>query len=149
MRTDNYIKGVTQTPLKIIEISGGDVLHAMRASDHDFINFGEAYFSTIEYNAIKAWKRHHQMTLNLIVPTGAVRFIMYDDRVNSATSGNFQEIILSTNKYYRLSVPPMVWMGFQGVGQNINMLLNIADIEHDDNEVDRMELHAIDYDWGL
>ena len=143
------INGLILTTMRIIDVTGGNVLRVMNTHEESCVGFGEAYFSTIEYNAIKAWKRHHQMTLNLIVPTGAVRFIMYDDRVNSATSGNFQEIILSTNKYYRLSVPPMVWMGFQGVGQNINMLLNIADIEHDDNEVDRMELHAIDYDWGL
>ena len=62
------------TPLKIIPVPGGDVLHAMKYSDKGFTGFGEAYFSTIEPGIIKAWKRHRKMTLNLIVPFGAIRF---------------------------------------------------------------------------
>ena len=40
------------------------------------------YFSKIEYKAIKGWKQHKKMILNLIVPIEKVRFILYDDRKN-------------------------------------------------------------------
>ena len=76
------INGVTTTPLSIIDTKGGAVLHAIKSSDYGYSGFGEAYFSTIEYNAIKGWKRHKEMVLNLIVPIGSVRFILYDDRKN-------------------------------------------------------------------
>ena len=32
--------------------------------------FGEAYFSKIKFNKIKAWKYHSKMMLNLAVPHG-------------------------------------------------------------------------------
>jgi dTDP-4-dehydrorhamnose 3,5-epimerase len=88
------------------------------------------------------------MTLNLIVPIGEIKFVMHDDRENSITKGKFFEIILSPNNYKRLTIPPNIWMGFQGRGIGLNLLLNIADIEHDPNEAIRAELSNITYSWN-
>ena len=137
------INGVTTTPLSIIDIKGGAVLHAIKMSDYGFSGFGEAYFSWVDEGAIKAWKRHKNMTLNLVVPVGEIKFVLFDDRELPNTQ--FQEIIISKNNYCRLTVPPMIWMGFQGLSDGDSMLLNIADIEHDPNEVDRKEIEKINY----
>ena len=99
---------------------------------------------------MKAWKRHREMVLNLIVPVGMITFVLYDDRQDSSTYGSFQEIILSQENYCRLTVPPMVWLGFKGVMEGANsMLLNIANIPHDPDEVDRLELDVLKYNWKL
>ena len=66
-------------PLKRINTSGGDVLHALKSSDEDFNNFGEIYFSWVEKNAVKAWKKHTRMSMNLVVPVGLVRFVFYNE----------------------------------------------------------------------
>jgi dTDP-4-dehydrorhamnose 3,5-epimerase len=144
-----FIDGVLITPLKIINVAGGNVLHAMKASDSGYDNFGEAYFSCIVQGAIKAWKRHREMTLNLIVPVGVMRFVLFDNRPNSISRGCFQQIELSKENYSRLTVPPMVWMGFQGVGDEVSILLNIANIEHRLDEVDRKEMKEIKFDWRI
>lgn len=142
------IEGVEVVPLKIIETDGGDVLHGMKKSDFGYEGFGEAYFAMIDPETIKGWKRHREMVLNLVVPIGVVRFVIYDDRLNSVSYGKFQEITLSRkDNYCRLVVPSMLWMGFQGIGMDKNMLLNIANIEHSPEEVDRKELNEIEYDW--
>jgi len=144
----NHIDDVLITPLKKINTPGGDVLHAMKSSDLGYVNFGEAYFSTVEQDSIKGWKRHHDMTLNLVVPVGVVRFVIYDDRENSNTIQKFQEIIISKEiNYCRLTVPPMVWLGFQGMGRVTSTILNIADIEHSAEEVDRKNLEEIKFNW--
>ena len=144
------IDGVLLTPLKVIDVSGGDVLHGMKCSDPGYLGFGEAYFSEVESGAVKAWKRHKQMTLNLVVPLGAVRFIIFDDRENSKSNGKYQEVTLSRlSDYSRLTVPPMVWMGFQGIDDKTSILLNIANIEHIPEEADRKEINEIKYDWEL
>ena len=141
------INGVTTTPLSIIDTKGGAVLHAIKGSDHGFSGFGEAYFSTIEHNAIKGWKRHKEMVLNLIVPIGSVRFILYDDRKNQINQ--FQEIVLSfTGEYARLTVPPMVWVAFQGLDHQSSLVLNIASIEHSPEEIERKELDEIKFNWS-
>ena len=148
IRTRTTLEGVLLTPLSIVATSGGDVMHAMKKSNVGYSGFGEAYFSQVESGVIKAWKRHHEMTLNLVVPVGAIHFVLYDDRHNSSTCSEFQQVTLSTENYYRLTVPPMVWVGFQGCDSNISMLLNIADTEHHPDELDRMDLKDIDFDWS-
>lgn len=144
----DHITGVTLTPLKVIEVAEGDVMHAMKVSDFGYAGFGEAYFSMVNGGAVKAWKRHREMTLNLIVPVGAVRFVLYDDRKKSESAGRFQQVTLSKKSYYRLTVPPMIWMGFQGVGDGNNLLLNLADLEHRPEESERRTIDQIDFNWG-
>jgi dTDP-4-dehydrorhamnose 3,5-epimerase len=141
------IKDVLITKLDAIDTPGGSVMHAMKESSIGYSGFGEAYFSQVDKGAVKAWKRHKKMTLNLIVPLGEVRFVLFDDR--EILSAQFQEIIISKNNYCRLTVPPMIWMGFQGLSDGDSMLLNIADIEHDPNEVDRKEIEKINYNWSI
>lgn len=143
------IDGVLLTPLDVIKVPGGNVMHGMKCTDPGYKSFGEAYFSMVEPGVVKAWKRHLQMSLNLIVPLGSVRFVIYDNRQNSMDEVLFREVTLSRDNYYRLTVPPMVWMGFQGIDEMPSMLLNLADIEHDPEEVERKKMNRIKYDWVL
>ena len=141
------IKDVLITPLDIIDTPGGNVMHVMKETGVGYSSFGEAYFSQVDKGVVKAWKRHKKMTLNLVVPVGGIRFVLFDDRKVSNTQ--FQEIIISKDDYYRLTVPPMIWMGFQGLSEGSAMLLNIADIEHDPDEVNRKEMSEINYNWSI
>ena len=141
------IKEVVITKLDIINTIGGSVMHTMKASSAGYAGFGEAYFSQVDKGAIKAWKRHKKMTLNLVVPVGEIRFVLFDDR--EVLNTQFQEIIISKDDYYRLTVPPMVWMGFQGLSEGSAMLLNIANIEHDPDEVNRKKMSEINYNWSI
>lgn len=134
------------TPLDIIDTKGGNVMQAMKKKDKGFAGFGEAYFSEVHFNSIKAWKRHNDMTLNLIVPFGKIRFVLFDDRIES--NKKFQEVIISKDTYNRLTVPPLIWMGFQGLSTGKSILLNIANIIHNPDEVDRKNINEINYDWS-
>jgi dTDP-4-dehydrorhamnose 3,5-epimerase len=135
------------TQLDVIDTPGGNVMHAMKETSAGYAGFGEVYFSQVDEGAITAWKRHKSMTLNLIVPVGEIKFVLFDDRDESNT--RFQEVIISRENYCRLTVPPMVWMGFQGLSNDGSMLLNIANIEHDTGEVDRLEIDKINYNWSI
>jgi len=132
--------GVTLTPLRRIEHPKGDIYHAMKASDDGFSGFGEAYFSTVNKNDIKGWKKHNEMTLNLIVAMGWVEFVVHNGI-------DFFNVKLSKDNYQRLTVKPGLWVAFRGLS-NENMLLNLASIEHDPNESKGVDLHAFDYDWN-
>ncbi len=106
------------------------------------------HFSNIQFGVIKAWKRHRQMQLNLIIPIGRVKFVLFDDR-NGVENSVFQEVILSPENYLRLTIPPLIWVGFQGLAKENSTLLNIASIEHSDEELDRRSLNDINYSWEL
>ena len=140
------IKDVLINKLDVFDTPGGNVMHAMKMTSKGYEGFGEAYFSQIEKDAVKAWKRHKEMTLNLIVPVGEIRFILFDDRV--AENNQFQEIIISKENYCRLTIPPMIWMGFQGLSDGISVLLNIANIEHNADEVDKKKIEEIKFNWN-
>lgn len=141
------IEGVLITPLKIIDTPGGVVMHGMKCCDPGFNGFGEAYFSTCKDRAVKAWKRHCLMTLNLVVPVGSIRFVLYDERPESSTYDTYQEVILSPDNYARLTIPPMIWVGFQGLSKGINILLNVADFAHDPTEMERRDINEFEFDW--
>jgi len=140
------IKDAFITPLDIIDTIGGNVMHAMKSSSVGYTGFGEAYFSQIKFGAIKAWKRHNEMTLNLIVPVGKIRFVLFDDR--KELNRQFQEFVLSKDNYCRLTIPPKIWMGFQGLSHNESILMNIANIEHNPLEVDRIDVKEIEFNWS-
>jgi dTDP-4-dehydrorhamnose 3,5-epimerase len=129
------------TPLERIPLKGGDVLHAMKCTDPGFVDFGEAYFSLIDIDAIKAWKRHLRMTLNIMVPLGAVQFVFINDQ------GVMREEVIGLDRYIRLTIPPGIWFGFRGLVAPYSLLMNIADTPHDPAEIERKELGAFKFQW--
>ena len=88
------------------------------------------------------------MILNLVVPIGTIQFVIYDDRAKSSTYKQFFTIKLSQENYQRLTVPAGVWMAFRGISKDLNMLLNIASIEHDPTEAITKQLTDINYTWN-
>ena len=127
------------TPLKRIATGRGDVLHGIKRDDPGYAGFGEAYFSTIDQGAAKGWKRHRRMTLNLVVVAGAIEFTLWDDRAGGAPV--VRTLLLSPDEpdsYQRITVPPGVWLRFEGKGA-ANMLMNLADLPHDPDEADNLD----------
>lgn len=137
---------IVLTPLSRIETIGGDVLHAMKQDDVGYAGFGEAYFSWVSAGAIKAWKRHTRMTMNVLVPLGQVRFVFR--LVNAERGEEFRVEEIGTERYARITVPPGIWFGFQGLTAPQNLVLNIASIPHDPNEVERLALSDVKFDWN-
>jgi dTDP-4-dehydrorhamnose 3,5-epimerase len=39
-------------------------------------------------------------------------------------------------------------MAFKGKSNGTNLILNIADLEHDPDEIVRLDLNRIDYNWN-
>jgi dTDP-4-dehydrorhamnose 3,5-epimerase len=143
------IDGVKLTPLRIVPVSGGDVYHALKSNEASFKGFGEAYISSIHSGAIKTWKRHSRMTLNLIVISGEIRFVIHDDRPGSANFGITETYELGPRtRFARLTVPPGLWMAFEGLGRDTSLLLNVADMMHDPEEADRRPLDEIHFSWS-
>jgi dTDP-4-dehydrorhamnose 3,5-epimerase len=134
------------TPLLRIETSGGDVLRALKQNDVGYAGFGEAYFSWVSAGSVKAWKRHTRMTMNVVVPLGQVRFVFR--YVNTDGIEEFRVEEIGVDHYARLTVPPGIWFGFQGLAEPQSLVLNIASISHEPSEVERLALSDINYTWN-
>ena len=142
----NLIEGVILSKLKIIKSDEGSVLRYLRYNDNGFNQFKESYFSTVNKDIVKPWKRHIKMTLNLAVPIGKIKFVLFDNRKDSSTYHKFTEIILSTENYCRLTVPPNIWMAFKGI-EVYNLLINTSNLVHDPDEIERKNIDYIKYDF--
>lgn len=134
------------TPLARIATVRGDVLHALKMSDAGYAGFGEAYFSWVDAGSVKAWKRHTRMVMNLVVPVGQVRFVFRCANVNGVEEFRVEDI--GVDRYVRLTVPPGIWFGFQGLYTPQSLVLNIASIPHEPNEVERLAQSDINYVWN-
>ena len=77
------MEGVMTTPLKKIEHPKGDLFHIMRKDEKSYKGFGEVYISTINFEDVKAWKKHFKMTCNFVVPLGKIKIVLVDLRENS------------------------------------------------------------------
>ena len=145
------IEGVVVTPLRQIFDERGKVMHMMRADSPAFKNFGEIYFSCTHPGAIKAWHLHKRMTLNYAVIYGEIKFVLFDDRPNSATRGEVQELFLSPENYCLVTVPPMIWNGFKGLGYRDAIVANCSTLPHDPDEIERLLPvdTGIPYNWQI
>jgi dTDP-4-dehydrorhamnose 3,5-epimerase len=145
------IEGLIVTPLRRIPDERGAVFHMMRDDDPDFDRFGEIYFSMVYPGAIKAWHVHREMTLNYAVPVGMVKLVCYDDRPDSPTKGGLVELHVGELNYCRVTIPPLVWNGFKGVGSGPALVANCASVHHSPDEIDRLDPFSdrIPYDWAL
>lgn len=145
------IDGVKLTPLRQILDERGKIMHMLRSDDVHFEKFGEIYFSCVHPGAIKGWHIHKEMVLNYAVPHGNIKFVLYDDREGSATRGELQEIYLGPDNYCLVTVPPLIWNGFKGLGSEMAIVANCSSISHHADEIDRLDPFdtSIPYDWSL
>ncbi len=109
----------------------------MKESESTFKKFGEAYFTTVLHGVVKGWKKHTEMQLNLVVPVGSVTFFIHDDKESKT-----EAYTLNSQNYYRLTIAPGLWVAFKGEGDDFNLVLNIASVEHDPHESENVDLET-------
>tara|TARA_X000000368_G_scaffold414647_1_gene404881 strand:- start:1924 stop:2376 length:453 start_codon:yes stop_codon:yes gene_type:complete len=146
------IKDVIIKEMKKIPDDRGKIMHIMKSSDPNYDKFGEVYCSTVFPGTVKGWHLHTKMTLNYVVLKGIIKFVLHDARKESPTYGQTQVIYMGDDNYVRVTVPPLVWNGFMGIGLNESFIVNFTDIPHDPNEIKRMDPHnnkIIDFDWSI
>lgn len=145
------IEGVKITHLKQILDERGKVMHMLRCDAEGFSGFGEIYFSCVHPGAIKGWHIHREMVLNYAVPHGNIKFVLYDDRPDSPSRGMLQEVFLGPDNYCLVTVPPLIWNGFKGIGNDMAIVANCSSIPHKADEIDRLDPFdpSIPYNWEI
>ena len=134
------IEGVKISELKVISDKRGKIMHMMRTDSQVFKKFGEIYFSTIYKNIIKGWHWHLTSTLNYACIKGKVKLVLFDDRKNSKSKNQYQEIILTPEKYFLVTIPPNIWNGFKGIDTEESIIANCLDNPHDEKEMVRKDI---------
>ena len=145
------IQGVQVVALKRIPDERGTILQMLRSTDPHFQKFGEIYFSTVYKGIVKGWHRHRGMTLNYACVEGRIKLVLYDDRPDSPTKGELQEIFLGPDAYALVIIPPEVWNGFKGMSDPYAIVANCCTEPHDPARSTRLDpfKNTIPYDWTV
>ncbi|MDA7576358.1 WxcM-like domain-containing protein [Gammaproteobacteria bacterium] len=130
------------TEEKIINHEKGNIFHIIKKDSSGYNGFGEAYISSVNANSIKGWKMHKQMTLNLLVILGKIRFVIFNPMKHI-----FSEVVISSAQNQRLTIMPGLWLAFEAVEVD-SMILNIADMAHDPLEQDNKDLDELLFEWS-
>jgi dTDP-4-dehydrorhamnose 3,5-epimerase len=67
--------------------------------------------------------------------------IVFSDGLN-----NFREEIVTSKKFTRVTIPPKIWFGFQGMSKK-NLIINISNINHEKQEILRKKQKEIKFNW--
>jgi dTDP-4-dehydrorhamnose 3,5-epimerase len=144
------ISGVEWRPLRVFADDRGAVLHMVRADAPGFSGFGEVYFSELRPGVTKGWKLHLRMTQRLAVPVGRIRFVLFDARPDSPTTGRIMTCISGRpDRYGLLIIPPGIWYGFENLSEGPALLANCADLIHDpaESRILPLDTPEIPFDW--
>ena len=127
--------------LREVQNEKGNILKILNKNEKYFKQFGEAYLSKVNKGSIKAWKKHKKTHLNLIVISGIIKFVIYNDKKNF-----FENIILKDRNRKKIYIPAGLWFGFKGIGKN-NIILSIASHAPNEKEILRKKTKEIKFNW--
>ncbi|MFX0180863.1 MAG: dTDP-4-dehydrorhamnose 3,5-epimerase family protein [Candidatus Hodarchaeota archaeon] len=78
-------------------------------------------------NIVRAWHRHLRGQIDyFICIKGAIKVCAYDDRDNSPTHGELDEIILSDDCFKVARIPGILWHGYKVLGINAAKVLYLV-----------------------
>jgi len=145
------INGVSVRNLMVFENKLGGVKHMLKKQWPEFKAFGEIYFSTINSNIVKGWKKHDKTILNYTVPVGNIKVVIFDCNRDSSTYNEVQEIELGETNHILLTIPPNVWYSFGALNNEKAIICNLINIEHSEDTHHELELNndVIPYKWAL
>ena len=126
-------------------------MHMIRSDAPHFIKFGEIYFSTAYPGVIKGWHEHTKQVQNYAVIDGMIKLVMYDNRKNSKTYTQLQEIFIGDLNYSLVTIPTGIIMGYKCIGSKISILANCSTLPHDPKEMISYDPMGdkVPYNWDI
>jgi dTDP-4-dehydrorhamnose 3,5-epimerase len=148
---DHTISGVVVNELKLLPNDRGRLMEIQRADEPGFPGFGQAYMTSTYDGVVKAWYRHETQVDQIVVLTGLLKLVLYDDRDGSPTKGVIQEVVLGELAPRLVRIPPGVWHGFQAIGGHEAFTLHLNTVPYDPARPDEERLppdsDLIPYRW--
>lgn len=145
------IEGVIIKSLIKIPDERGCILPMIRSDSPEFTGFGEINFCYLFPGMIQGWNLYKHVTTYYAVVDGMVKLVLFDDRENSLTKGELQEIFLGDLKYCLVKVPNDVWIGYKGITSPKSLVVCYADMPINSSVFEKLESSSnqIPYQWGV
>jgi len=146
------IFGVTTKQLRVIPDERGYLMEMLRCDDEVFTKFGQVYLSVVYPNVIKGWHYHKKQTDIFIPVKGMIKLVLYDQRPDSPTFGEINELFIGERNPLLVRIPAQVLHGFKGISLEPAYVINVPDETYCYAEPDEFRLAphdpSIPYDWS-
>jgi dTDP-4-dehydrorhamnose 3,5-epimerase len=139
------IEGVAIIDLVVNEDDRGSLTVVARSVQDSRPNgviesFGEVYVVCDPVrHTIRAFHKHHIMWDYFCILNGSAKFVLRDDRIESATYQQMMTIVISGRKPRLITVPPGVFHGWMSLEDN-TMMLSIADVIYNPSAPDEVRV---------
>jgi len=147
------INGVKTKKLKILPDERGWLVEILRCDEEIYEKFGQVYLTTVYSGVVKAWHLHKLQTDNFTCIKGEIKVALYDAREGSPTYKEINEFLIGEDNPMLIKVPPFVYHGWKGVGEDTAYIINIPTLSYNYKTPDEYRLPPdtkdIPYDWGL
>jgi len=137
------LPGVKIKEIKIIPDERGSFSEIFRDDWSDFIEpsdkIVQVNFSYTYSRMIRAWHRHHRGQVDYFITIkGATKICVYDDRNDSSTKGNLDEIISSEKQIQCVRIPGHYYHGFKSISNEpalvVYLTTKLYDYKNPDEE---------------
>jgi dTDP-4-dehydrorhamnose 3,5-epimerase len=147
------IDGVAVKHLKRIADERGWLTEVMRSDWEISEKFAQVYVTAANPKVVKAWHMHKNQTDHLACVKGEAKLVLCDGRSDSKTKGKIAEFMMGEKNPLIVKVPPGVWHGFEALGEEPALVVNIPTELYNYEKPDEYRLppdtKKIPYDWKL
>ncbi len=107
----------------------GYLIEIVRASDPYLTKFGQVYLvGNLTKNTIRAFHKHLVMWDLFFINHGAAKFVLVDDRPESATYKEMNTIVASDRNPSMIVVPPGVFHGWMSLQDDTQMISTATEV---------------------
>ena len=154
-KTDKLIDGVEIKELKIIHTfdkekkNNGWLIDILRATDSikkDKDKFVQLYVTTAFPGMIKGFHWTKKKTYLFFCATSLAKLILIDDRMDSPTYGQVNEILMGEDSYKVVRIPPVVKRAFKNIGNKMLLMFNCVDVAYNPEDPDILDWE-FEYNW--
>ncbi len=139
----NSIIGVEVVSLFTKVDEGGYLVEILQATDNHFKQFGQVYLvGDFKAGVIRAFKKHRSCWDWFSICHGAAKFVLYDDREDSATYKNLQIVITSERNPSLIVVPPGVYSGWMALSDNTQLISIASEVSDTENNSDDISISS-------
>jgi dTDP-4-dehydrorhamnose 3,5-epimerase len=145
------INGVKIKQLKVIPDERGRLMEVLRSDEPEFTKFGQVYVTTAYPGVVKGWHYHKKQIDNMATIKGMMKLVLYDNRPESPSYKEINEIFFGEYNPILVQIPNMVLHGFKCISETEAIVINCPTELYNRKEPDefRMPPHTkeIPYDW--
>lgn len=144
----NLIEGVILKDLTVYADERGFLMEIMRLNDLEMKgpNIKQIIASYSYPGVIKGWHLHTKQEDRLVCVSGMVKLVLYDYRTDSPTYQEINEIFMGERYPRAVFIPPGVFHGIKNIGQEIAVVIGMASLLYDPNNVDELRIHPLKND---